>query len=428
MDPTLYRSICDHLLNGTMPSNADEAEALSKLAKAYSIQLDPNTNIPRLYFKHRLVATLSEAPHILRLLHDNTGHLGIDNTLEKVRRRHYWPHMDRDVRAYVLACPVCQLYQPVRRAEPLHPIPVHHPFHRIGIDLVSGLPSVTLRKSSTVVHTIAVAVDYLTKWAIAAPLASHKASDVADFIYHSVILQHGCPIEILSDNGPEFTASVTEELLERFRIRHVTTTPYHPQGNGLTERTNRTLISALRKLSYYEPGRWPEYLPLAVFSYNTMKHSATGHTPFYLLKGYEATMPTAYVDGSVSLAFDHWDELFFARIASLAGLAPALKQAKLNIEKSQQKQAQRHNRKIRQTDRDIIRVDAPVLVRRSALDNSHSHKLEARWDNDIAYVTNDLGHGVYAVEHPSGAIKHYHRSRLVPYFFRPSALQPPSDW
>ena len=74
-----------------------------------------------------------------------------------------------------------------------------------------------------------------------------------------------------------------------------------------------------------------------------MRHSATGYTPFYLLKGYEANMPTSYVDEIDPLTFDSWEEQLFARISALAALIPAIDTAKSNIQKSQEKQENHKN-------------------------------------------------------------------------------------
>uniref|UniRef100_A0A915JKV2 Integrase catalytic domain-containing protein n=1 Tax=Romanomermis culicivorax TaxID=13658 RepID=A0A915JKV2_ROMCU len=62
---------------------------------------------------------------------------------------------------------------------------------------------------------------------------------------------------------------------------------YHPQCNGMAERFNQMLIAQLKKYTPDDPDNWECYLPYAVFAYNATLHTATCHSPFSLLRGYE---------------------------------------------------------------------------------------------------------------------------------------------
>ena len=62
-------------------------------------------------------------------------------------------------------------------------------------------------------------------------------------------------------------------------------TAYHPQTNGQTERINMEIEQYLRVFVNYRQTDWPEWLPLATFSYNDKIHSSTGFSPFFLNKG-----------------------------------------------------------------------------------------------------------------------------------------------
>ncbi|KAK3012405.1 hypothetical protein RJ639_012054 [Escallonia herrerae] len=65
----------------------------------------------------------------------------------------------------------------------------------------------------------------------------------------------------------------------------------HPQTNGQTEVTNRTLLQGLKKKLDGAKGLWVEELPKILWAYHTTTRTATGETPFSLAFGTEAIIP-----------------------------------------------------------------------------------------------------------------------------------------
>ena len=63
------------------------------------------------------------------------------------------------------------------------------------------------------------------------------------------------------------------------------TTPYRPEGDGITERFNRTLISMLKTLDPVDKCKWKDHVAPLVHAYNCTRHESTGFTPFYLMFG-----------------------------------------------------------------------------------------------------------------------------------------------
>ena len=118
------------------------------------------------------------------------------------------------------------------------------------------------------------------------------AQDIARCLTQ-LFARFGLPEEILSDNGPNLTATLMEELLKLLKIKHITTTPYRPQTNGMLERWHRVLKRLLSKLSTGDRRKWDDWLPYALFACRDTPHSATGFTPFELIFGREVRGPTA---------------------------------------------------------------------------------------------------------------------------------------
>lgn len=82
-------------------------------------------------------------------------------------------------------------------------------------------------------------------------------------------------------------SNVIQELLRSCRIVHRTSTAYHPQTNGLTERFNRTLGDMLSMYIDSDHSNWDVVLPFVTYAYNTATQSTTGFSPFFLLYGRE---------------------------------------------------------------------------------------------------------------------------------------------
>jgi transposase InsO family protein len=88
---------------------------------------------------------------------------------------------------------------------------------------------------------ILVMTEYLTRWYEAESLSDISASTIAMALLKKVIFPHGCPVQLLSDQGPQFKSEVLNLIAKSLGIEQLFTTPYLPQTNGLTERMNQTL-------------------------------------------------------------------------------------------------------------------------------------------------------------------------------------------
>src|SRR5437868_1075523 len=95
---------------------------------------------------------------------------------------------------------------------------------------------------------------------------------------------------ILSDNGKNFISETVRILCEKFLIKHIFSSPYHPQTNGMVERLNRTLCSSLAKVKEKDED-WDIHIPTILFAYRTKRHTTTGYTPFQLVYGRQAILP-----------------------------------------------------------------------------------------------------------------------------------------
>ena len=242
----------------------------------------------------RYVAPKCIRLEILHLAHDNvlSGHCGINRTRERVRTRWYWPQSFNDIARYVGSCPTCRQRKGAlpNRKSPLQKQLIGVPFQRIGMDVLD-VHHISGRGNRYII----VIVDYFSKWSIAVARKNHKAITCAEVIVNQFVCQFGVPLEILSDQGREFEGRLFQGVCKLLRIHKIRTTPYRPQTDGLVERHNRTLLELLSKYVRYQYSDWDDHLPFLTMAYNTSVHDSTGCTPFSLVYGREALLPTDLV-------------------------------------------------------------------------------------------------------------------------------------
>ena len=66
---------------------------------------------------------------------------------------------------------------------------------------------------------------------------------------------------IISDNGRQFDSQGFREFCLNLGIKNQFSSPGHPQANGQTEVTNRTLLKIIKTKYDDAKGAWPEELP-----------------------------------------------------------------------------------------------------------------------------------------------------------------------
>ena len=107
-----------------------------------------------------------------------------------------------------------------------------------------------------------------------------------DFIYNEIYMHYGVPQEIFTDGGKNLWGDAMQRYLEKIKMLHKGTSPYHPRTNGKVKRLNGIIGVMLGKMLLNKPTKlWDLYLDQAVFACHIRTHSTTKTSPFYLLYG-----------------------------------------------------------------------------------------------------------------------------------------------
>ena len=132
----------------------------------------------------------------------------------------------------------------------------------------------------------------MTKWPEVYAVPDRKADTVAkclmDFIW-----KHGTPNRIIHDRAAEFLSEVLQETARLVGVTQLPTSEGHPQMDGLVERLNRTLKQMLTKLVSKGGSDWDTLLGPVLFAYRTTPHTSSGESPFYLVYGRDARIPSS---------------------------------------------------------------------------------------------------------------------------------------
>ena len=222
------------------------------------------------------------------------GHLGFDKTLAKCKARFFWYGMSTFVKLYISTCLICEQSSSKvsHGTAPLGNMIAGYRFERVSLDIVGPLPI-----SARGHRYILVAIDCFTRWAQAFPLMNMTAESVAEAFVEGWVALFGVPESLHSDQGSQFTSKVFHEMCKMLNISKTQTTPYHPQGNGMVERVNRTIINLLRANVHDNESNWDKVLPLVMLSYRSAVHRSTGFTPAKMMLGAELRIPADLVFG-----------------------------------------------------------------------------------------------------------------------------------
>jgi hypothetical protein len=190
----------------------------------------------------RPLVPLVDRPAVFHAIH-SVAHPGIHATRRMVSACFVWKGLGRDVAAMCRKCQYCQRGNVHKQpAAPLQAIPVPaRKFSHVHVDLVGPLPA----SSDGHVYLLTI-IDRSTRWFEAVPLRNMEASKCVDAFIANWVARFGVPVTVTTYRGAQFTSTLWSSACTSLGIKHVLTTAYHPQSNGMVEHVHRQLKDALR--------------------------------------------------------------------------------------------------------------------------------------------------------------------------------------
>ena len=296
--------------------------------------------------------------------------------------------------------------KPTKQAKaPLTPITSTYPFEILTIDYLH------LDKANGGWEYALVACEHYTKFVQIYATRNKSALAAAEKIYNELVLKFGIMKRIHSDQGKEFDNTLFKRLHKLAGTDCSRTTPYHPQGNGLTERMNRTVINMLKTLEEKEKKNWPKHLSKLAFAYNVTVNSATNFSPYYLVFGREPRLPVdslfeAIEDDQLKIrkSYEEYTEEW------RRSMNQAFEIANQNREKVNQRNKTHYDKKVRGVE---LVVGDRVLSRNR--EQGGTGKLRSYWEDTVYRVVDKCDGIPVLVIKPEGGgrKKRIHRNDLL---------------
>ena len=201
------------------------------------------------------------------------GHQGIDQTMDLLRERVYWPSMAKDTQSWVTGCHPCQ----VARGDYTQPKPkISHLEANNPLDLVC-LDFTKIDPSKTGKENVLIITNTFTKFSLAVCTPNQMAKTVTKVLVEKWFHVYGVPSPIHSDQDRCFDSNIVEALCKMYGVEQSFMSPYNPHGKAFCKCFNRTLFGLLKTLKAEEKADWPSHLPALVFAYNATPHASTSY-------------------------------------------------------------------------------------------------------------------------------------------------------
>ncbi|KAG1956958.1 protein NYNRIN-like [Pimephales promelas] len=212
---------------------------------------------------------------------------------------------------------------------PLQRRKVTFPWSDLQIDWVGPLPRST--RGNKYFLTV---VCQFTKWVECLPAPNDTAQTTAYLLMNHIFSRFGLPMSVNSDRGTHFTAEIMQQIWKLLGVHVQLHISHQPSSSGQVERSNRTVVSMLKKYVAANQKDWDMKLPLVLMALRATPQDSTQVSPFELMTGRQMTLPLhlLYQPGDSSLVtacttHQYLEELHRHLKSTFASLSNSFKRA-----------------------------------------------------------------------------------------------------
>ncbi|XP_050214359.1 uncharacterized protein LOC126665568 [Mercurialis annua] len=352
--------IISYIENGSLPEDKKEAKKVKRRAPHFSYR---DGTLYRKSFSHpwSRCLTVEEGKYVLAEIHEgmygsHISHLALCR--KAILQGYYWPTLAQDA---------ANLHVGYRYRWPF-------PNSKWAKEILNS------NSRSFLQMVEAEAVSTITE------------ARVRSFVRRQIICRFGIPRIIITDNGKQFDNKNFRDFCTGKGIDLRFTSVTHPQTNGMTEVTNRTIVNGLKKRLDEAKSRWADELHSVLWSYRTTAKAGTTY-------GCEAMVPVEI--GMPTIIVQYFDEQQNEENTRLCLdlLEERREQALLHIEAYKQRIATYHNKRVKPLTFEV----GDLVLRRAdiARGNAGVSKLGANWEGP--YQVKKVGKGgAYYLTYLSG--------------------------
>lgn len=251
-----------------------------------SILCDVSTPYPRPYVPVDLRKSIFDSFHSI-------SHAGIKSSIKLIKARFFWPCMDTTIKNWCRECVPCQQSKINKHTRSFSEFLLPSArFQTVHIDIVGPLPIVKDQICQfTPYRYLLTCIDRATRWIEACPLIDITASTVAHAFINTWISRFGVPLYVITDRGTQFESELFGEISRIIGFHTLRTTSYHPETNGMIERSHRSIKTAITAKKEV----WISALPVVLLGLRSVSNE-NGISPFSAVTGTEILLPKIMVD------------------------------------------------------------------------------------------------------------------------------------
>jgi hypothetical protein len=210
----------------------------------------------------------------------------------------------------------------------------------------------------------------------------------------------GVPNRIITDLGTAFTGSAFWDFYQDNTIDIYYSSVAHPRCNSQVERANDMVLQAIKDRIFDEASnyttRWLAELPHVIWGLRTQVSSATGFSPFFLVYGSEAMLPTDATFGAPRIQFYEEGEAEQTCRVDLDSLEEQRLVAVMRQARHNQQLCGYYDCNVRETS-----FNVGDLVLRCIQKTAIMHKLSAPWEGPFI-VTEVISPSTYHLQWGDG--------------------------